>query len=135
MGLWKRGNVWWAFFYLDGVRYQESTGTSNRRQAQQVLDKLKEQANLSRHQVVQIDREMTFGALAARFIANAGPRFHHLDRLKHLLPYFSEMALVRMSKATVREYRRHRQVEKSICDATVNRDISVLRHILYWAVD
>ena len=34
-----------------------------------------------------------------------------------------------------RDYRRYRKSTHSVSDATVNRDLSVLRHILYWAVD
>ena len=135
MSLWKRGNVWWVYFYIDGRRHQASTGTSNRRQAEQVELKLRQEANLRRHQLVQVDPQMVFGALAARFIANAGPRPHHLDRLKHLLPYFADIPLVRISKGMARDYRIERQRKKPVSDATINRDLSVLRHILYWAVD
>lgn len=135
MTLWKRGNVWWVYFYLDGVRHQLSTGTVNRRQAEIVEKKLREDANLERHQIVQVDPQFSFGALAARFIANAGPKPHHLDRLKHLLPYFADIPLIRMTKAMARDYRVKRQAEKSVSDATINRDLSVLRHLLYWAVD
>jgi integrase len=33
------------------------------------------------------------------------------------------------------DYRIKRHQEKTVSDATINRDLSVLRHILYWAVD
>lgn len=135
MSLLKRGAIWWTYFFVDGVRHQVSTGTTNRRHADRIAAKLKEDANLKRHQLPQTDPEMTFGALAARFIANAGPRPHHLDRLKHLLPYFSEAPIGRITKPMVREYRQHRHAAKAMCDATINRDVSVLRHLLYWAVD
>ena len=42
---------------------------------------------------------------------------------------------MRLSKAAAEEFRRKRQSGTSTKDATVNRDLSVLRHILYWAVD
>ena len=135
MSLLKRGTIWWAYFYVDGVRHQQSTGTSNRRVAERILQKLKDDAALATHQIPHADPDMTFGALAARFIANANPRPHHLDRLKHLLPYFADMRLAHISKPAVREYRQHRHAQKPMTDATINRDVSVLRHLLYWAVD
>jgi integrase len=135
MSLLKRGAIWWAYFYIDGVRHQQSTGTSNRRVAERILQKLKDDAALAKHQIPHADPAMTFGALAARFIANANPRPHHLDRLKHLLPYFADMKLTHISKPVVREYRQHRHAQKTMADATINRDVSVLRHLLYWAVD
>lgn len=135
MSLLKRGEVWWSYFYVDGVRYQQSTGTANRRRAEQNELKFKADVNARRHNLVQVDPTLTFGALAARFVATAGPKPHHLDRLKHLLPYFGNVPLVKLTKNMAREYRRYRQSEKSIKDATVNRDVAVLRHLLYWATD
>ena len=138
MTLWKRGNVWWTFFYIEGVRHQQSTGTGNRRHAEQIAQKLREEANTARFGANRIDPSLTFGALAAQFIANANPTTFHLDRLKFLLPYFSALPVVRITKGDLREYRaaRHEQnTRKSLKDATVNRDLSVFRHILYWGVD
>ena len=135
MSLWKRGNVWWAFFYVDGVRQQISTGTGNRRQAEAVFDKFKSEANARRHQLVEYNPQLTFGEIAAQFLANGGARVHHVDRLKFLLPYFDDVPVLRLTKAMVSDYRRERQRQKPVSDATVNRDLSVLRHILYWALD
>jgi integrase len=135
VSLWKRGNVWWAYFYVDGVREQHSTGTSNRRRAEAILQKLKADANDNRHRVVEIDPDLTFGALAARFIAEGLAHKHHMDRLKLLLPYFSDIPVVRITRTIVADYRRKRHQEKTLSDATVNRDLSVLRNILYWGVD
>lgn len=135
MSLMKRGAVWWAYFYLEGVRHQASTGTSNRRLAERIAAKLKDDANLARHRLPQADPDMTFGALAARFIANANPGPHHLSRFKNLLPYFSDIPIGRLTKSMVREYRQERHARKPLRDATINREVSVLRHLLYWAVD
>lgn len=136
MSLWKRGNVWWAIFWVNGIRRQESTGTSNRKQAELIHQKLKQEANLRRHRIVQTDPKMTFDALAARFMANAAPTAYHIDRLKNLLPFFGDTPVVRIDKGMVREYILKRRSEpRKIKDATINRDISVLRRVLYWATD
>ena len=135
MSLYKRGGVWWSYIYVDGIRQQHSTGATNRRQAQLVEQKLKAQANARRHELVQVDRTRTFTDLAARFVAQAGPRLYHLERIQMLLPYFADKALVKISKAMTKDYRRLRKAEKPIKDATINRDLSVLRHMLFWAVD
>lgn len=138
MTLYRRGNIFWSYFYIDGIREQHSTGTRNRRLAETIERKLKEDANLRRHRVdaVDVDPDITFGELAARFIANAGPKPFHLDRLKHLLPYFADMPVLRITKALAREYREDRlRAKRTLTDATLNRDAAVLRHILYWAVD
>ncbi len=135
MSLFKRGNLWWSYFYEDGIRHQSSTGTSNRRRAETIEAKLKEEVNNRRFQIVQADPDMKFGELAARFIASGSVRPHHLYHLKFLLPFFSEVPVLRVTKSLTEEFRRQRQACKSIKDATVNRDLSVLRHIFYWSVD
>jgi integrase len=135
VSLFKRGNTWWSYFYEDGLRHQYSTGTSNRRQAETIEAKLKEEVNNQRFQIVQADPNMRFGDLAARFIASGCARPHHLYHLKFLLPFFCETPVLRITKSLTEEFRRQRHSGKSIKDATVNRDLSVLRHILYWAVD
>jgi integrase len=135
VSLFKRGDVWWSYLYKDGVRHQSSTGTSNRRQAETIEDKFKEELNNRRFQIVQIDQNIEFGALAARFVASGSVRPHHIYHLKFLLPFFSDIPALRITKSLTEEFRRRRLAGKSIKDATVNRDLSVLRHILYWAVD
>jgi integrase len=135
VSLFKRGDVWWSYFYKDGVRHQSSTGASNRRQAETIEAKLKEEVNNRRFQIVEADPTVTFGELAARFISSGSVRPHHIYHLKFLLQFFSETLILRLTKSMAEEFRKARGAGKSIKDATVNRDLSVLRHILYWAVD
>lgn len=136
MSLFKRGNVWWSYFYIDGVRHQSSTGTSNRRKAEAIEQRLREEVNDQRLGIVQSDPHMKFGELAARFIASGTVRPHHLYHLKFLLPFFADVLVLRLTKSMAEEFRgRRRAVNPRIKDATVNRDLSVLRHILYWSVD
>ncbi len=136
MSLLKRGDVWWSYFYKDGIRHQFSTGTANRRQAEAIEAKRKEEVNNQRFQIVEADPYMTFGGLAARFIASGSVHPHHIYHLKFLLPCFSDIPVLRLTKSLADEFRRARKnLNPSIKDASVNRDLSVLRHILYWAVD
>jgi len=123
-------------FFSQGIRHQYSTGTSNRRQAETIEAKLKEEVNNRRFQIVQPNPDMRFDELAARFLASGSVRPHHVYHLKILFPYFSGTPILRITKSMTEEFRKARRLRnKSIKDATVNRDLSVLRHILYWAVD
>lgn len=135
MSLWKRGKVFWAEFYVDGVRRQFSTGTGNRKRAERILNKQKEDENTQRHHLVQPDPHLTFGKLTAQFIAGGFSTRYHLERLKELLPFFASIPVSQIHKGLATEYRQKRRSAKQISDATVNRDLSVLRHILYWGVD
>ena len=93
MTLWKRGNVYWAYVYRDGVRHAQSTGTRNRRLAETIEQRLKDELDRRRLGASQLAPETTFGALAARFLAEGEPRPYHIDRLKLLLPYWSESSV------------------------------------------
>jgi integrase len=135
MSLWKRGNVYWSFIYMDGIRYSQSTGTGNLRQATLIEQRFREELNLKRHQITQPAPQMTFGALTASFLAEGDSRPWHIDRLKVLLPYWSETPIGRIHKAMAADYRKRRHAAKAITDTTVNRDLEALRHILFWAVD
>ncbi|MDD1770408.1 MAG: site-specific integrase [Methanomassiliicoccales archaeon] len=135
MSLYKRGRVWWSYVYVDGVRHAKSTGTGNLRIAQKIDQQFKEELTLARLGMRVPVPEMTFGELAARFIAQASPKPYHLDRLKILLPYFGEVPIGRIHKGLAREFRADRHAHKQVSDTTVNRDLEALRHLLYWAMD
>ena len=112
MSLFKRGNVWWSYFFEDGIRHQSSTGTSNRKQAETIEAKLKEEVTNQRFQIVKTDPAMTFGELAARFIASGSVRPHHIYHLKFLLPFFSDAPVLRVTKSLADEFRKHGKVLK-----------------------
>jgi integrase len=135
MSLWKRGRVYWSYIYIDGIRYSQSTGTGNLRRATLIEQRFREELNLKRHQIIQPAPQMTFGELTAQFLAEGAPRPWHIDRLKLLLPYWSETPIGRIHKAMATDYRKRRHASKAVTDTTVNRDLEALRHILFWAVD
>lgn len=135
MTLYRRGRRYSIQLWVDGVRYLKSTGTTNRREAETIEREFREELNRRRHQIREASPEMTFADLAARFLADGSPRPYHLDRLKVLLPYFGDWPIGTISKPAVREYRSRRHKEKQLTETTLNRDIEVLRHLLYWAMD
>jgi integrase len=135
MSLFKRGNKWWAYVWIDGVRHSKSTGTSNRRQAEAIERNFRNELNDARQRLPLLKPEMTFGELAALFIGSGMGKPHSLDRLKHLLPFFADMPLLQINTSANRKYRQERNREKTLTAATVNRDLSVLRRVLYWGVE
>ncbi len=135
MSLWKRGGMYWTYVFVDGIRYAKSTGTGNRKQAELVDKRFKDELNLTRQGISQPKPEMTFGELAARFLAESEPRPWHIDRLKPLLPYWCDVPIGRIHKSMTADYRRRRHAAKTVTDTTINRDLEALRHILVWAVD
>jgi integrase len=135
VSLFKRGNVYWSYVWEDGIRHARSTGTSNRRLAEQLDQKHKEEIRLRSAQLPDLKPKMLFAELAGRFLNEGSPKEWHRDRLKVLLPFFSTIEIGGITKGLVRRYREKRHSEKQLTETTVNRDIECLRHLLYWAVD
>ena len=135
MSLFKRGAVYWSYVYVDGVRHARSTETGNRRRAEEIDHKYKEELRLKAAQLPDLKPNMRFAELAGRFLGEANPKPWHRERLKVLLPYFSSFEIGRITKGLIRQYRQKRHAEKTLTETTVNRDIECLRHLLYWAVD
>jgi integrase len=136
VSLYKRGGVYWSYLYRDGAREQFSTKTGNRKEAQKFEDKRKQELNDARFQIVEYDPDVTVGAIAAKFVASGSAHAHHHYHLEFLLGFFSNTPALRVTKAMAEEFRRKRkEFNPKIKDATVNRDLSTLRHLLYWAVD
>jgi integrase len=145
MSLYKRGNVYWSAIWIDGVRHMRSLETSNRRQAEMLEQRVRDELHTKRFQLPQLKPDMPFGELYARFLAEGGVKAYHRDRAKMLLPFFSETPIGQITKNDIARYRKHRHEEhrrrqtkkevKPLSDTTVNRDIEVIRHLLFWAAD
>ncbi len=135
MSLWKRGGVWWSYMYRDGIRHSRSTGTGNRREAERIEQKFKDELNTATHQLPRLDLQMPFAVLAGRFLAEGAPKPYHRGRLKVLLPFFGEIAIGSFTKNLAIRYRQYRHSKRTLTETTVNRDLECLRHILFWAVD
>jgi|SRR5579885_21732 integrase len=135
MSLAKRGRIYWTYVWVNGKRYAKSTHTSRVREAREIDRQFKEELLLAEYHGHRLQPDMPFGELAARFLAETQPKPHHRDRLKILLPYFAETPIGQIHRGVVREYRKDRHERKTLTETTVNRDLEVLRHLLFWAVD
>ncbi len=144
MSLYKRGKVYWSSIWVDGVRHMRSLETANRRRAETIEQKLRDELLVRRFQLPQLRPDMSFGELYAKFLAEADVKPHHIERAKHFLGFFFDMPIgqitkndiVRYRKLRHDAYRRNRAKDaKVLSETTVNRDIEVVRHVLYWATD
>jgi integrase len=135
LALFKRGHVWWSYVWVDGERHAKSTGTSNRRIAEKIDQQFKDDLALARSGITVPQPEMLFAELLARFLTDGSPKLWHRERAKMFLSFFGGTPIGRITRGLAREYRVHRHAQKQVSETTVNRDLEVLRHVLYWAVD
>ncbi len=146
MSLYKRGKVYWSAIWVDGVRQMRSLETSNRRRAEELERALKDERHAERFQRPNFKPEMTFVELYTRFLAEGEVKVYHIERSKLFLPFFSDMEIGQITRNDIARYRKHRQQEyrfkhkekegmKPLSETTINRDIEVIRHLLFWAAD
>lgn len=145
MSLYKRGHVYWSAIWIDGVRHMRSLETSNRRQAETLEQKWRDELHAMRFQLPNFKPEMLMAELYARFLAEGDVKVYHRERAKQFLPYFAEAPIGRITKNDILRYRKQRQSDylrgqnskdaKPLSQTTLNRDIEVIRHLLFWAAD
>ena len=135
MSLYKHGGVYWSYIWQDNIRYAKSTGTDKIRKAQDFDRKHKTELELKKLRPAELNPEMTFGHLFARFLADAEVKPFHIERSKAFLPYFAEKPIGEITKNEIIRYRKERHKQKKLSETTLNRDVEVIRHVLFWAVE
>jgi integrase len=145
VSLYKRGKVYWSAIWIDGVRQMRSLETSNRRRAEEMEQRWRDELHTQRFQLPNYKPEMPLAELWARFLVEGDVKAYHRDRAKMLLPFFAEMPIGQITKNDVARYRKQRHADhrkkqntddpKPLSETTVNRDVEVIRHLLFWAAD
>jgi integrase len=129
MGLHLRGRIWYADYYADGRRVQESTGTANQRKAQMFL--ALRMSEIERGVYVRRVR-VPLSELWERYFAYAQLHKRSWIRDKQmygkLSQFFGEVNLDSITPSRVEEFQQHRSREVS--PATVNRELALLKHML-----
>ena len=128
MSLYRRNQVWYADFYANGKRVQQSTGTANRREAEKFhalrLSEVHRGAFLK-------PVNLTLTELGERYIEHA--KLHKrswirdMQLLSNLQEFFGSSRLRDITAFRIEEYQRKRVQEAS--PATTNREIALLKHM------
>ena len=132
MALYQRGRIWYADYYANGERLQESTGTANKREAERFLAL----------RVSEVQRGVfvkpvntTLPELGERYIEYA--KLHKrswkrdVQMLSNLHTFFGPAKLRDITPLRVEEYQRKRVREVS--PATSNREMALLKHMFNMA--
>jgi integrase len=128
MALYQRGRIWYADYYANGERLQESTGTANKREAEKFLA-----LRISEVQrgVFVKPVNTTLPELGERYIDYA--KLHKrswrrdVQMLGNLHAFFGPAKLRDITPLRVEEYQRERVTEVS--PATSNREMALLKHM------
>ena len=133
MGLFKRNKLLWMDFMYQGERIRRSTGTSDKRQAEAILGKIKSQIVESKFFDKLEEQERTFGEMMERYVAERSilkaPKSLVRDgsALKHLLPIFGEKCLAEITPKSLAAYKTQRRADGA-ATATINKELQLVRH-------
>jgi integrase len=132
MGLYKKGSRnWYAAFSADGRHFNRSTGTSNKRLAQQVLDSWRAEIVQGRFNLLK-SKAPTLKNWSKQFlesIPHANTRRRYAVSKVNLDAFFNDARLPHVTAARIEEFKRTR-LGAGVKSATVNRDLALLRQLL-----
>ncbi len=115
----KRGNVWWIRYYRAGRRYEESSGSSKKGVAIELL-KVREGDSAHGLPITPKIGRLRFEEAAADLLndyrTNRKKSLDEVERRleKHLRPYFGGRRLAAIGTADVRAYIAHRQTQTTV---------------------
>ena len=129
-GLIERGGLWHIDKRVRGTRICESTGTSNRLEAEEYL--AKRLGELRERRIYGIRQVHSFRAAATKFLAEHQHK-RSLERdaraLAMLAPFIGDLPLSRVHHDTLQPFVRSR-FQTGTSPGTINRDLAVVRRIL-----
>jgi integrase len=135
MGIYKRGNVYWVDYYdPNRKRIQESSQSSNRRDAENLLALRK--SDILRG-VYKQPVKITLGEFGERYMehAKANKRSWLRDEqmLNHLSDFFGkEKPMTEVTPVHIESYKIHRR--SKVADSTVNRELALLKRMFNLAI-
>ena len=132
MGLYKKGGSnWYAAFSADGRHFNRSTGTSNKRRAQKILDTWRAAIIEGRFNLLK-SQSPTFKDWSEQFvdsIQHPNTRRRYACSKVAFDDFFKEARLPHVTVSRIEEYKRVRLAAK-VKSATINRDLALLRQLM-----
>jgi len=128
----KQAGFWYASFFVDGKRVQESTGTRNKREAEKFLAL---RVSETQRGVYEKPVHTTLPELWERYIAYARAHKRSWQRDVQMYGNFESflgsVQLASITQLRVEEFQQHRV--RQVAPATVNRETALLKHMFNMA--
>lgn len=142
MTIYQRGNVWYIDYTFNGKRIRYAVGTES--EVREELEKVRYEIKEKIHQP---HKKLFFDNLLKEYHAwvFVSKRYssdkHDMNRYKPLLKFFGGKRIDRIKHADAEEYQKQRKDgilvvrKKNVSNATVNREIFILKHMFKKAVE
>ena len=114
---------WWIKYYLDGKPHYESTKTTNKKQANQILaDRIATQRSPDKRNISALLDELK----ADYEINGKSLKWCEIVVEKHLRPYFGKLKVENLHLSNITAYINKRK-DKEIANSTINKELALLR--------
>lgn len=123
--------IWWMSYMVEGRQHCESTGTSNRRLAQKILDKRKGEIAEGRFRLIPT-RSPALKEWSEQFletIRHDNTKRVYASCVKMLSEFFEEVRLSQLTATRIEEFKQAR-LKAGAGPATINRNLAVLRRMM-----
>jgi hypothetical protein len=132
MALYQRGRVWYADFYVQGKRVQESTGTANKREAEKFYALRMSEIHRGEYAKPMRISISEFGRQYMEY-AKANKRSWLRDQQikTHLEQHFGNSLLTDIGPLPIERYKQDRM--QVVSPATVNREVALIKHMFNMA--
>ena len=127
----QRGRVWWLRYYRNGKREEESSGSTKKKVAIDLLRLREGDVSKGLPVSASISRLRFDDAVAdvkTDYRVNGKRSLDDVERriTLHLMPYFGGLRMSAITTATIRSYVAERQ-DKGAENATINRELSIVK--------
>lgn len=137
MGLYKRKDspFWWMCFTVNRKHHQQSTGTDNRKLAEQIYGKVTTEIIEGKWFELDEARHHTFEDLMEKFMSEHAPKVEpstqrrYKSALVHLELFFAGLSLAEITPKAISEYMAKRR-EKLAAASTINKEYCMLSKAL-----
>ncbi len=135
--LYKRGNVYWFDFRINGIRYRNSTGETKRRAAEDVLHNEREKAKMGECPGTKTIKDCKVAVLAAEYSKWVKFQKSYIGSkrffIKQIVEKFGNIKVSDLDTKTIEQWQSDRL--KYNKPASVNRVLACLKHMILKAVD
>ena len=137
MSLIQRGkkNIWHIDIIIDGQRIRQSTGTSIKEDAEDILAKIRSEIVKQKYYPKPPEENRLFCEMMEKFVKehrqhrgkmiSQNTKKSYAHSLKHLLPIFAEIPLKKITSERIKRYMNDRETEGA-SPASINREFSLL---------
>jgi integrase len=131
MGLFLRGQTWWISYSVGGRQRFESSHSSRKRDARQLLEIRQGAAREGRLRLIKSNAPR-FQEYARSFlltVQNLNTRKRYGSSICNLIAFFGNVKLADITGSRIEEFKEKR-LQEGVRTATINRDLAVLRRML-----